>query len=454
MSERKLFGTDGIRGKANIYPMVPEIATALGRAVTYYFQKKNQNKKTPLIIVGKDTRLSCYMIEQAFSAGVLSQGGRVIFTGPLPTPGIAFVTTSMRADAGVMISASHNDFDDNGIKLFDAHGFKLPDEVELELEELVLNPKMIAPKVGAEIGRAKRLEGVEGRYVVHVKSAIDEACDLTGMRVVVDCAHGASYKVAPLVMSELGAEVFPLGVNPNGQNINLNCGSLHPSKASEEVVKLRADMGFCLDGDADRIQVIDKDGELVKGDKLIGIFAKLLLEQGKLKKGDTVVGTIMSNLGLENYLKSLGLRLERTKVGDRYIMEYMRSENAILGGEPSGHIIFLDHATTGDGTLAALKSIEATYFFKKSIDELANEVELYPQILKNVSVSAKKTVEEMPGFAAELKKCEEELGDEGRVIFRYSGTEPLARVMVEGRCADKIESVCDRLVAALKKEVA
>lgn len=454
MAERKLFGTDGIRGKANIYPMVPEIATALGRAVTFYFQKKNKNKKAPLIIIGKDTRLSCYMIEQAFSAGVLSQGGRVIFTGPLPTPGVAFVTTSMRADAGIMISASHNDFDDNGIKIFDAHGFKLPDEVELELEELVLNPKLIPPKVGGEIGRAKRLEGVDGRYIVHVKSAIAEECDLTGMRVVVDSANGASYKVAPLVMSELGAEVFSIGVNPNGENINLNCGSLHPSKASGEVVKLRADIGFCLDGDADRIQVIDKNGGLVDGDRLIGIFAKLLLDQGKLKKGDTVVGTIMSNLGLENYLKSLGLKFQRTKVGDRYIMEYMKSENALLGGEPSGHIIFLEHATTGDGTLAALKAIEATFHFKKSIKELSEEIELYPQILKNVSVSQKKAVEEMPGFEAELKACEKELGSEGRVIFRYSGTEPLARVMVEGKSKELIESVCDRLVAALKKELA
>ncbi|WP_419172187.1 phosphoglucosamine mutase [Halobacteriovorax sp.] len=454
MSERKLFGTDGIRGKANIYPMVPEIATALGRAVTFYFQKKNENKKAPLIIIGKDTRLSCYMIEQAFSAGVLSQGGRVIFTGPLPTPGVAFVTTSMRADAGIMISASHNDFDDNGIKIFDAHGFKLPDEVELELEELVLNPKLIPPKVGGEIGRAKRLEGVEGRYVVHVKSAIAEECDLTGMRVVVDSANGASYKVAPLVMSELGAEVFSIGVNPNGENINLNCGSLHPSEAANEVVKLRADIGFCLDGDADRIQVIDKNGGLIDGDRLIGIFAKLLLDQGKLKKGDTVVGTIMSNLGLENYLKKLGLNFHRTKVGDRYIMEYMKSENALLGGEPSGHIIFLEHATTGDGTLAALKAIEATFYFKKSINELSEEIELYPQILKNVSVSQKKSIEEMPGFEKELRACEQELGNEGRVIFRYSGTEPLARVMVEGKSSALIEAVCDRLVAALKKEIA
>jgi len=238
MSERKLFGTDGIRGKANIYPMTSEVATALGRAVTYYFQKKNQNNKTPLVIVGKDTRLSCYMLEQAFASGVCSQGGRVIFTGPLPTPGVAFVTKSMRADAGVMISASHNSFDDNGIKIFDADGFKLPDEVELILEDLILNPEKMPIKVGGEIGRAKRLEGVEGRYIVHVKTALDDEYDLTGMRIVVDCANGASYKVAPMVLSELGAEVFSLGVSPNGKNINLNCGSLHPDMAKSEVLKL------------------------------------------------------------------------------------------------------------------------------------------------------------------------------------------------------------------------
>ena len=279
----RLFGTDGIRGKANIYPMTPEVATALGRAVTYYFQKKNKCQKHPLVIIGKDTRLSCYMLEQAFASGVCSQGGRVIFTGPLPTPGVAFVTKSMRADAGVMISASHNSFDDNGIKIFDADGFKLPDEVELILEDLILNPSKMPTVVGGEIGRAKRLEGVEGRYIVHVKTALESNYDMSGMRVVVDCANGASYKVAPMVLSELGAEVFKLGVNPNGENINLNSGSLHPEVARDEVVKLRADLGICLDGDADRVQIIDASGESIDGDRLIGIFAKLMLEKGDLK---------------------------------------------------------------------------------------------------------------------------------------------------------------------------
>lgn len=453
MSERKLFGTDGIRGKANVYPMTSEVATALGRAVTYYFQKKSGNEKRPLVIVGKDTRLSCYMIEQAFASGVCSQGGRVIFTGPLPTPGVAFVTDSMRADAGVMISASHNSFDDNGIKIFDANGFKLPDEVELLLEDLVLNPEKMPQKTGSEIGRAKRLEGVDGRYIVHVKTALTHEHDMSGMRVVVDCANGASYKVAPMVLSELGAEVFSIGVSPNGENINLNCGSLHPEVAKEEVTKLRADIGFCLDGDADRIQVIDKHGQVIDGDKLIGIFAKLMLDKGDLKKGDTVVGTVMSNIGLELYLESLGLNFHRTKVGDRYIMEYMRENKAKLGGEPSGHIIFTDHATTGDGTLAALKTVEAMKHFKKDVDQLASEIELFPQVLKNITVGEKKPLDELELLQTAIKEANEKLAGRGRVVIRYSGTESLARVMVEGDKRELVNDICDNLITVLKKEL-
>lgn len=453
MSERKLFGTDGIRGKANIYPMTSEVATALGRAVTYYFQKKSGNEKRPLVIVGKDTRLSCYMLEQAFASGVCSQGGKVIFTGPLPTPGVAFVTNSMRADAGVMISASHNNFDDNGIKLFDAEGFKLPDEVELILEDLVLNPEKILPKTGGDIGRAKRLEGVDGRYIVHVKTALAHEYDLAGMRVVVDCANGASYKVAPMVLSELGAEVFSLGVSPNGENINLNCGSLHTELACTEVSKLRADIGFCLDGDADRIQVIDKNGEVIDGDKLIGIMAKSMLAKGELKKGDTVVGTVMSNIGLELYIQSLGLKFHRTKVGDRYIMEFMRDNGSKLGGEPSGHIIFFDHATTGDGTLAALKTVEATKFFEKEIDELASEIDLFPQILKNIRVGEKRPLEELKDLQAGIVEANKKLNGKGRIVIRYSGTESLARVMVEGEKEKEVNQICDDLIQILKKEL-
>ncbi len=453
MSERKLFGTDGIRGKANVYPMTAEIATALGRAVTHHFQSINPTNTKPLIIVGKDTRLSCYMLEMAFASGVCSQGGEVILTGPLPTPGIAFVTHSMRADAGVMISASHNPFQDNGIKIFDAKGFKLPDAVELELERLVLNPDLMPGKTGSQLGNAERLKEVFGRYIVHVKSALGNDFDLEGMRIVLDCANGAGYKVTPMMFHELGAEVFPLGINPNGENINKNCGSLHPDGARSEVLKYRADIGVCIDGDGDRVTVIDEEGTIVDGDKLIGLFAKLLLAKGELLKGDTVVGTVMSNLGLELYLKSLGLNFVRTKVGDRYIIEHMRANHCILGGEPSGHIIFSRHSTTGDGSLGALKVIEAMKYFKKPLKDLVSEIELFPQTVKNVIVKNKPAIESVPGIQAGIKLAEERLLGKGRVLLRYSGTEPLLRVMVEGNIAETVEEECTRLIDIVTKEI-
>ncbi len=452
MSERKLFGTDGIRGMANVYPMTPEIATSLGRAVTHFFQSKHENRK-PLIIVGKDTRLSCYMFEQAFAAGVCSQGGEVILTGPLPTPGIAFVTHSMRADAGVMISASHNKFSDNGIKIFDRHGNKLPDAVEIELEKLTLNPELMSTKVGDELGNAKRLKEVFGRYIVHVKSALDSNCDLEGMRIVLDCANGAGYKVTPMMLSELGAEILAMGVEPNGQNINLNCGSLHPEEACENVKTYRADLGICLDGDADRVTMIDEEGHIVEGDKLIGLFAKYLLDRGEIKQGDTVVGTVMTNLGLELYLKSLGLKLHRTKVGDRYILEYMKKNKCLLGGEPSGHVIFGAHSTTGDGSLAALKAIEATKYYKKSLKELAEQVKLFPQVIKNAIVNNKVPLETVPPLQSTMKKVTETLGEKGRILVRYSGTEPLARVMVEGEDYEEVNQLCEELVDVVSKEL-
>ncbi len=453
MSKRKLFGTDGIRGKANVYPMTGEIAMRLGRAVTQYFQKKSGRNKQPLIIVGKDTRLSCYMLEQAICSGICAQGGRVILTGPLPTPGVAFVTKSMRADAGIMISASHNNFDDNGIKLFDADGFKLPDEVELELEKMLLNPESMSVKTGGDLGRADRLKEVFGRYLVHTKAALESEFNLEGMRLVVDCANGAGYKVAPMIFSELGAEVFPLGVNPNGQNINSKCGSMHPEAAGEEVLKFRADLGICLDGDADRIVIIDSDGVPVDGDKLIALHARTLLEHGKLKKGDTVVGTIMSNLGLEVYLKSLGLNFHRTNVGDRYILEYMREHGCILGGEPSGHIIFGEHATTGDGALAALKTIECIKTYNKPLKELLKEVALFPQVLKNARVQRKPDFESVDSIKKALAEVQEKMGEKGRVVLRYSGTEPLARVMVEGEDEKLVNEVCDHLVGIVSDEL-
>lgn len=452
MSKRRLFGTDGIRGKANEYPITCEIAMALGRAVTHYFQRRDQNRK-PLIIVGKDTRLSCYMIEQAFASGVCSQGGEVILTGPLPTPGTAFVTHSMRADAGVMISASHNNFEDNGIKIFDAKGFKLPDEVEEELEQMVLNPDSMPLKLGEELGNAKRLKEVFGRYIVHVKSGLSADVDLEGMRIVLDCANGAGYKVAPMMFQELGAEVMCLGVSPNGTNINLACGSLFPELAQEHVRKYRADVGICLDGDADRVIIIDAHGDVIDGDQLIGLFARLMLDQGVLKKGDTVVGTVMSNLGLEVYVKSLGLKFERTQVGDRYIMEKMRETGALLGGEPSGHIIFKQYATTGDGSLAALKAIEASKFYGLSLDKLIEDIHLYPQVLKNIIVRKKTPFDQIPGYTKAIKAFERDLGAKGRILVRYSGTEPKARVMVEGENEALVGQICTSLAELIESHL-
>lgn len=454
MAERKLFGTDGIRGKANTYPMTCEVAMALGRAVTHYFQSKLPRNKKPVIIVGKDTRLSCYMLEQAFSSGVCSQGGRVILTGPLPTPGVAFVTISMRAEAGVMISASHNSFSDNGIKIFDGNGYKLPDSVELELEEMVLNSNLIPKPNGSELGNAKRLDEVFGRYIVQVKSAFPNDYDLEGMRIVLDCANGAGYKVAPMIFRELGAEVITLGVEPNGQNINLESGSLHPEKCQENVLKYRADIGICLDGDADRIILVNRDGEVIDGDQLIGMFAKLLLDQKIMKKNDEVVGTVMSNLGLEHYVRSIGLRFHRTQVGDRYIIENMRDSGGLLGGEPSGHIIFKNHSTTGDGILAALKALECMKYYGKTLKELTTSVKLFPQVIKNIKVKNKPPFETVPSIQDALRVAHEKLGEKGRILLRYSGTETLARVMVEAEDPKLVEELADKLIEVIRKELA
>jgi phosphoglucosamine mutase len=450
---RRLFGTDGIRGRANQYPMTCEIATALGRAVVHYFETNFPRKHKPLIIVGKDTRRSCYMLEQAFSAGVCSQGGRVILTGPLPTPGVAFVTHSMRADAGVMISASHNPYYDNGIKIFDRHGFKLPDEVEEELEELVLNPNLIALKQNEHLGNAKRLDEVIGRYIVHTKSILDENIDLTGTKVVLDCANGAAYKVGPLILSELGIDVFPIGIEPNGLNINEDVGSLHPEAGQIALKKHKANLGILLDGDADRLILIDEKGEVIEGDQVIALIAKRMVDQGHLKKGDTVVGTVMSNLGLQRYVEALGLNFERTKVGDRYIIEKMIEKKSILGGEPSGHIILKQFSTTGDGILGALKVLECIQFYQQPLSQLVKDILLYPQMIKNIKVLTKPPLEANQNIQKAIKKAESVLGLKGRVLLRYSGTEDLARIMVEAEDDELMKKMMNDLENVVEKEL-
>jgi len=453
MSKKKLFGTDGIRGKANVFPMISDVAMNLGRAVAYYFQKEGKSEKQPLIILGKDTRLSCYMLELAFSAGVCSQGGRVVLTGPLPTPGVAFAVKNMRANAGVMISASHNPFFDNGIKLFDQDGNKLPDSIEIELEKMVLDPTLIPYPSGEKMGRAERLDEVLGRYIVHVKATLDETLDLSGTRLVLDCANGASYKVAPMVFKELGAEVMSIGVEPNGKNINLGVGSLYPEKAIEHVVKYRADLGVCLDGDADRIISIDNKGQKIEGDILIGLMAKYLLDRKIIAKGDEVVGTLMSNLGLENFVKSLGLKFYRANVGDRYILERMGKSGSIIGGEPSGHIIWGEKSQTGDGILAGLKLLEIRQFYNKPLDQLVKDFDLYPQKTVNLPISHKPDLSKNKNISKAVKNQEKVLGTKGRVLLRYSGTEPLIRVMVEAETEQLVNDSLSVLVEVVSSEL-
>jgi phosphoglucosamine mutase len=462
MLKRELFGTDGIRGKANIYPMTCEMAVALGRAVTSYFQKKST--KVPVIIIGKDTRLSCYMLEQAFSAGVCSQGGRGILTGPLPTPAVAFVTKSMRAQAGVMISASHNEYGDNGIKIFDHNGHKLSDSIESQLEKIVLNPEGLSVKLGADLGSTKRLDEVIGRYIVHAKNTFDECIGLENLRIVVDCAHGASYKVAPMIFQELGAEVIAIGNSPNGKNINDGFGAMHPGACAQKVLETRADCGICLDGDGDRLVVVDKNGHVIEGDKILGLLARLLLDRGLLSQlksessqppspSSFVVGTILNNLGLEIYLKKLGLGFVRTNVGDRYITEEMLKNGQLLGGEPSGHIIMRNYSTTGDGIIAALKVLEAMKFYGASLEELTREIILLPQFEKNIAVGHKPPLKNLTKLNETQDRVVRELGEKGRVVMRYSGTEPKVRVMVEGEDEELIKKLGQQLTDVLVKEI-
>ena len=450
MSERRYFGTDGIRGRANASPMTVENAVQLGRAVALTFAQPGRRAR---IMVGKDTRLSGYMLEAALMAGITSTGSDVILLGPVPTPGIAFLTTSMRGDAGIVLSASHNPFEDNGLKVFGRDGFKLPDAIEVQLEAMMDQPSDSLPLAhGDAIGRAKRIDDAGGRYVTHLKTMLRKEFDLTGVRIVVDCANGAAYKVAPTLFSELGAEVIPLGVSPNGTNINDQCGSLHPEGVIAKVRETGAHLGVALDGDADRIILIDEKGNVIDGDAVLGMCALEMQARGQLRH-DTVVATVMSNMGLDRMLQASGMRLERTAVGDRYVVQRMREGGFNFGGEQSGHLVFLDHATTGDGLVAALQVLNLMLDRQRPLSELAQVFEPFPQILDSRLVLDRPAIETLPTVQAAIRDAEEKLSGRGRVLVRYSGTEYKVRVMVEGEDPALTQALCDEIVQAFGNDV-
>ena len=451
-----LFGTDGIRAEANVYPMTGEVAMKVGRALVYtllYHQEKwkfRNHRQKIRIVIGKDTRRSGYMIETALASGVCSMGGEAILLGPLPTPGVAFVTTSMRANAGVMISASHNAFHDNGIKIFGANAFKAPDEIERSIEKLVLDPSEMdaATPRGADIGRAYRIEEAHGRYIVFLKSTFPNEYDLSGIKLTLDCANGASYKAAPMAFEELGASVVTMGVSPNGTNINHEVGALYPQKMAELTVSSGSQLGIALDGDADRVVLSDEKGEVLDGDVVIGLCALALQKQGKLKK-NTIVTTPMSNIGLEMTLKEKGIQMLRANVGDRFVVEMMRNQGLNLGGEQSGHIIFLDSSTTGDGALAALKVVEIMKQTGLPLSELKKQILLLPQTLLNLQVKERRPLEAMPSYQKAFASASEELKARGRIFVRYSGTEPKLRILIEGENDTQNKRLADTLKEAI-----
>jgi len=446
----ELFGTDGVRGVANEYPMTAEMALNIGRATAYLFKRKGH---TPRIIIGKDTRISGYMLENALVSGICSMGVNALLVGPLPTPGIAFTTNSMRADAGIVISASHNPFQDNGIKIFSHEGLKLPDEKELEIEKLIFSNKMhtLHPS-HSELGKASRIDDARGRYIVFLKNTFPKDYTLEGTKVVLDCAHGATYRVAPDTFFELGADVISLFDEPNGENINANCGSQHPETLAEEVIKAKADAGFAFDGDGDRCIAVDEKGTVLTGDQIMAICAKEMKKEGTLNN-NLVVCTVMSNIGFGVALKELGIEQETTKVGDRYVLEEMQAKGSIIGGEESGHIIFLDHHTTGDGIITALQVLAAMKKAKKPLSELAHVMKVFPQKLTNIDVNSKPELSTIPEINQVIKGVEEQLGDKGRVLVRYSGTQNMCRVMVEGPTNEETEKYCRQIVAVIRKKL-
>ena len=442
---RKYFGTDGVRGRANQHPMTAEMALKIGAAAGHYFRRFSD--RTHRVVIGKDTRRSGYMFENALTAGLTSTGMEVLLLGPVPTPAVGLLTPSMRADFGIMISASHNAYHDNGIKFFGPDGFKLSDDAEEEIERLI--DEGVPLNDADSVGRAQRIDDGVYRYVERAKTSFPSGMRLDGMKVVVDGANGAAYRAAPEVLWELGADVIPVGVSPSGRNINENCGSTHPQTAAETVVAHCADLAICLDGDADRIILVDEKGEVADGDQLMGLMAAGWASEGRLA-GNALVATMMSNLGLERFLNGLGITLERTAVGDRYVVERMRQGGFNLGGEQSGHIVMTDYSTTGDGLMAGLQFLAEMVRTGKKASELANTFTPVPQLLKNVRYQAGQTPLEIPAVQASISKAEAQLDGKGRLLIRKSGTEPLIRVMAECEDAALLVEAVDAVVASVE----
>jgi len=447
----KLFGTDGMRGKVNTYPITPEIALRVGMAAAIVLKKEHHGRN--MVLIGKDTRLSGYMIESALTSGICSMGMNVTLVGPLPTPGIAFLTRALRIDAGVVISASHNPFYDNGIKFFSYNGFKLPDDIEARIEAMVKDDGLERYRAkGEHVGKAFRLDDATGRYIEYIKSTLRKGVSFEGMKVVVDCANGSAYKTTPLLLRELGAEVISIHDQPDGTNINENCGSLHTTDLVKAVLKNKADIGVAHDGDADRVLLCDEKGRLVDGDQIMGICAAEMNAQGALRR-NTVVATVMSNIGLEIFLKKHGISLIRTKVGDRYVVEKMLKEDYNFGGEQSGHIIFLDHNTTGDGPITAVQVLDLMKARNLPLSKLASPVKLFPQVLINVEIEKMRDIRSFPAIEHAVQQAEKTLAGKGRVLVRASGTEPKIRVMLEGESLKTISRLGRNIAKVIKEKM-
>jgi phosphoglucosamine mutase len=443
---RKYFGTDGIRGRANSPKMSPDLAMKVAIAAGASFRSAGDRMR---VVIGKDTRLSGYMIESAMVAGFTSAGVDVFLLGPIPTPAVAMLTRSLRADMGVMISASHNPFDDNGIKLFGPDGYKLNDDIEHDIEALIDQAGTVSMPTGRSLGRAKRIDGVHDRYIEFAKRTLPRNMSLEGLRVVIDCAHGAAYKVAPAVLWELGAEVVTIGNEPDGTNINLDCGSTHPIALSRKVHEVRADVGIALDGDADRVIIVDEAGTVIDGDQIMALIARTWRDSGRLE-GDGVVATIMSNLGLERFMEGMKLKLHRTKVGDRYVVEHMRAHGLNIGGEQSGHVVLSDFGTTGDGLVSALQVLSCMKQLGRPVSEICRQFEPVPQLLRNVRLNGGQPLSQQPVKVA-IADAEQRLGASGRLVIRPSGTEPLIRVMAEGDDRALVENVVNELVDVISR---